>query len=222
MAAGGTRGRLIISETGPKCNAVAPTPYDASRALLKVGGVLSACVPVRPPGPRGWPPLQSAVLHASPKRSFRASAELAQHFPTRPASQAGSISSPPAGSGSDILAALMRGDPLLKAPSHEHALEKRFGEAKPHMTFRPIPEAPLAIRGGLAQVALRPPESPRLEGDPSALPMGEPGQVPGGRGIRTALAPPGAGMELNTPGSIQAHVRSGKQARRGDCTGRSR
>ena len=34
------------------------------------------------------------------------------------------------------------------------------------------------------------PESPRLEGDPSALPMGEPGQVPGGRGIRVTSAPP--------------------------------
>jgi hypothetical protein len=40
-------------------------------------------------------------------------------------------------SRSNILAVLMRGN----VPSHEDALEKRFGKAKPHMTFRPSPKA---------------------------------------------------------------------------------
>jgi hypothetical protein len=43
-------------------------------------------------------------------------------------------------SSSNILAVLMRGNFQERVRSHEDALEKRFSEAKPRMTFRPFTE----------------------------------------------------------------------------------
>jgi hypothetical protein len=107
---------------------------------------------------------------------------------------------------------------------HPSALLKRFGEAKPHMTFRPIPEAPRAgsdAWGATSQKrgveSLRrtsdgrsedsapcqsqlkavpgSPESPRLEEGPSALRRGNRDRFPG----------PGDKGDLGTAETRAAH-----------------
>jgi hypothetical protein len=160
---------------------LACTPEHGSSRLpdaSKVGGVLSVCVPVHPRS-GSHSPHSDREIHAPLPRVARPPflVGLRQETSFRRTLLLWELRCGWAGTGT----------------GHPSAFLKRFGKAKSHMTFQPILAARQESVRKLAEVAPGSPESPRLEGGPSALPTGEPGQVPGVRGPRVTPAPPDPG-----------------------------